>query len=604
MKNDIIADVLRHSGKGVHPRIMLTEADFRRIAARNDVICDAGYKNVVAFADRLLCEKPREYNIPDGIRLLSVCRTMVERVTALGMAYRLTGEKKYAEKCYVELENAANFKDWNPYHFLDEGEMCNAFGIGYDWIYDYMTEEQRSKIRRAIVEKGLMQFREDYLDLPRRRSYKWYQDDPGDNWKLVCNGGLTVAALAICDEEDVDREFLSEVFERSFSDAYTAVRNMYLPDGSYAEGFTYWEYATTYLSYYTSALRSATGTDYGLTDYEPVKKSAYYVRSMCSNDFICFDFGDSYTAFLCSPVYLWIGANFGVDDISAIRSEYLRANPKRIEPMDLIWYRAEKSATLKPLPLDYGTVGGSNASFRSGWGTDDLYCAVHYGENDAYHAHADTGSFIIEYGGKRFMSELGMDNYNVPRYRNTYRFRAEGHNTVVINPSEEKDQCWTSHCYVDAYRAADTEKGIDGIAVCDMSEAYFGKGVKRGIKMTADRNAVVVQDELELESTDIGYWFAHTKAEIALSEDAKSAVLTIDGVKMLVKIVSGGVFEVMAADYLFPAIRQPDARDNSEYRKLSIRFSGSTTVCVAFIPLRNGSSHSENSIPLIPISNW
>ncbi|MBR2461123.1 MAG: heparinase II/III family protein [Clostridia bacterium] len=602
MINNVISDVIKHNGKKGHPRIMLKAEDFQRIAAKNHIIYDAGYKNTVALADRLMDEKPLEYRIPDGIRLLSVSRAVLDRVSALGLAYRLTGEEKYAARCYAELENAANFKDWNPYHFLDVGEMCNAFGIGYDWLYGYMTEEQRALLRRAIIEKGLMQFREDYLDLPRRRSYKWYQDDPGDNWKFVCDGGITVAALAICDEDDVDAEFISEVFRRAFSDAYTAARTMYHPDGSYAEGFTYWEYASTYLAYYTSALKSAVGTDYGLTDHEPIRRSAYYVRSMCSNDFIAFDFGDAYPAFLCAPIYLWIGANYGREDISAMRSEYLRAHLSDVRVNDLIWYCPETNAVLEPLPLDHGSVGGSNASFRSGWDKDALYCAVHYGENDAYHAHADTGSFIVEYGGKRFFSELGMDNYNVPKYRCTYRFRAEGHNTLVINPSERPDQAWSSHCYVDVYRPADSEKGIDGIAVCDMSAAYFGKGVIRGVKMTSDRGSVIIQDELTLEDGDVGYWFAHTKAEITLSDDARSAILDMDGVKLRATVLSGGTFEVMAADYMFPSIRQPGSRDNSAFRKLAVSFRGSSVICVELAPMRE--EEADSSAQVTPISQW
>jgi hypothetical protein len=49
----------------------------------------------------------------------------------------------------------ANFPDWHPEHFLDTAELTTALAIGYDWLYDYLSPEDRSAIRRAIVDKGL-----------------------------------------------------------------------------------------------------------------------------------------------------------------------------------------------------------------------------------------------------------------------------------------------------------------------------------------------------------------------------------------------------------------------------------------------------------------
>ena len=50
---------------------------------------------------------------------------------------------------------AAAFEDWHPPHFLDTAEMTNAVAIGYDWLYDVLTPEQRATLKTAIIEKGL-----------------------------------------------------------------------------------------------------------------------------------------------------------------------------------------------------------------------------------------------------------------------------------------------------------------------------------------------------------------------------------------------------------------------------------------------------------------
>ena len=600
MKNRVISDVIAHSGKKVHPRLILTEADFDRIRNTADPVYDYAKANAMKIADKFMEKKPLEYNIPDGIRLLDVSRGVLSRVMNLSMAYKLTGDVKYARKVYDELANAAAFKDWNPYHHLDVGEMCFAFALGYDWTYETMSEDERRVIREAIIRNGFNATMDDYLDRERKRSYRWYQDMPGDNWKFVCNGGATAAALAICDEDDVDPQLIADICGYAFESSYRAVRDMYLPDGSYAEGFTYWNYASDYLGYYVSSLKSATGTDYGLSDYAPVEKSAYYVKFMCSNTFRSFNFGDAIDVFTCPEVMFFIGKNYNNAQITTMRKEELLKNPSLARVRDLFWYIPTESVGLEGGALGFGSVGGDNASFRSGFDVDDFYAAIHFGDNDAYHAHADMGNFVVEWKKQRFLCDLGQDNYNVKNYRIAYRYRAEGHNTLVINPSEGKDQEQFSICHVD--RFADGTNG-EAFAVSDMSAAYFGKDVKRGMRMTEDRKWIVVRDEMNLDENDSGYWFAHTRGEINVAEDGKSATIEMGGEKIYLAILGEGSFTVMDAVHLYAGHYQPDQRDNSDVKKLAISFKGSTDISVAIAPMEDGKA------PLIlpednPLAEW
>ena len=591
MKNRVIDDVIRHSGKGVHPRIFLTDADFERIKASDDPVYEAAKKSTFAEADKYLEAPLLKHDIPDGIRLLAVSRAMMDRTMNLGMAYKLSGDERYARRLYLELENVAAFEDWNPYHFLDVGEMSCAFGIGYDWIYEYMSEDERRKIRAAIIKHGLNTAMDDYLDRERKRSYRWYQDMPGDNWKLVCNGGITVASLAICDEDDVDREWLSDVFGYAFEDSYRAVRNFYLPDGSYTEGFTYWNYATDFLAHYVSALKSAAGTDYGLADYEPVEISAYYVKMMCSNTFMSFNFGDAWEVLLCEEVFSWIGKNYNNPEITTMRADIVIENPSFARVRDIIWRTPMERKLLDGRALACGSVGGANASFRSGFSVDDFYTAIHFGDNNAYHGHADMGTFVAEWKKRRFLSDLGQDNYNVKGdYRNTYRYRAEGHNTLVINPSTGRDQEQFSECLIERFN--DGTYG-EAYAVCDMSAAYFGKRVVRGMRMTKDLRWSVVRDEFTLDEGDFGYWFAHTKADIDIVNGGKGAVLTMDGESLYLAILGEGEFEVKPAAHLCESLYLPDQYDNSDYRKLSVRFDKSGSISVAITPMYGGEIPEE-----------
>lgn len=85
---------------------------------------------------------------------------------------------------------AAAFADWNPSHFLDVAEMTAALGIGYDWLYEELSEEDRRGIREAIVEKGLK---------PSLTVNSWTR--AVHNWNQVCNAGMAIGALAVAESE-------------------------------------------------------------------------------------------------------------------------------------------------------------------------------------------------------------------------------------------------------------------------------------------------------------------------------------------------------------------------------------------------------------------
>ena len=616
----VINDLLLYSGKNTHPRIMMTESDFQNIRSSTDALYVSGISNVTASADLIIGMSPLEYSKPDGIRLLGVSRSVLARVRTLSMAYRLTEQSKYAQRAWQELQSAASFPDWNPYHFLDVGEMCEAFAVGYDWLYDWLSAAQKKTIRDAIVEKGLNPAMDDYLDRQRTRTYNWYQDTPGDNWKCVCNGGIASAVLAICDEDDVDKSLCGDILHYAFKSIYEFVRSAYNTDGSYEEGMTYWAYASDYLAYFDSALKSAVGKDYGLTDYKPIKKSANYVRSMCSNTKLSFNYGDAEETYIHESVFLWFAKNFKTYDVADIRAGYLRNNLSQVSDRDLMWYVPGCVTEAPRELLESGEVGASNASFRSSWDANGLYAAIHFGKNNAYHGQADTGSFVLDYHGKRFFSDLGQDNYNVPQYEYSYRYRAEGHNTLVFEPNmitlpsgssryntwvvdSYRDQKKDSNCTIKRFKS-----GNGSFAIADMNDAYFGRTVERGMKMLPKRNGVILRDWVVMDSSETGYWFAHTKANITLSDDSRSAVLDIGGDKIWVGILTGGLtFDIMDAVQLNSSLIPVDnehtendgaytgQRNNSAYKKLAIRLSGSTDITVAFVPLANLIPTDENT---------
>ena len=266
-----------------HPRLMMDANTLARIKEQiaRDTVAAKIYRRVKRETREILAQKPSEYSIPDGRRLLSTSRRVKERVRHLAFLYLMEGEQSYMERAWAELEAAAQFKDWNPDHFLDTAEMTYAFAVGYDWLYDYWTEDQRHILRNAIVEKGLKPGLTGYRD------NAWWARSH-NNWNQVCNGGLGMGALAIADEEP---ELASEILHEGIKGIPLAM-NFYAPDGAGIEGVTYWDYGARYNVLFLSSLFSALGTDFDLSSIPGFKESGDYQIYISGADRYSFDFAD------------------------------------------------------------------------------------------------------------------------------------------------------------------------------------------------------------------------------------------------------------------------------------------------------------------------
>jgi len=248
-----IAEVLR-ALRPDHPRLYVLdeEIDVIKQQIKVDARLRRWYDRLQKDAERMLKEPVVVHRLI-GPRLLDQSRAALRRISTLAGLYRLDGDHRKADRARQEMLAAAAFPDWNPAHFLDVAEMTNALAIGYDWLYQFLTDADRARIRQAIVEKGLK---------PGLLVYKSGRGWPMviHNWNQVCNGGLTAGALAVADREPDLAGQLIDHARRSIVRAMAS----FAPDGGWAEGPGYWNYATECNVFFLSAVESALGTDFGL----------------------------------------------------------------------------------------------------------------------------------------------------------------------------------------------------------------------------------------------------------------------------------------------------------------------------------------------------
>ena len=578
-----------------HPRLIALREDWARV--RRLLESDPGARRLrdrlYEQAVRILDEPPVEYKLI-GPRLLHQSRKGLRRVYTLATVYTLSGEERFARRALKEMLAAAEFPDWNPSHFLDTAEMTHALAIGYDWLYDWLSPEDRATIRTAIVEKGLKQA------LPIYEDQRWWVTS-AFNWNQVCNGGITIGALAVADEEP---ELAGSIVSAALESIPRAMAS-YAPDGGWAEGPGYWDYATSYNVFFLAALESALGRDFDLPKLPGFDRTGFFRIYFTGPTDLTFNYADARPRAGSAPEMFWLARKFNQPLFAWHQRRYLGSRSRAIagDALNLIWYDPRgEGPRASGLPLDAFFRGIDVVFFRSAWETDQaIFVGFKGGDNQANHSHVDLGSFVLDAGGQRWAVDLGPDNYNLPGYWGPetrfkyYRLSTASHNTLTF-AGENQD-----------YRAKAPILGFASRAerawtVADLSQAYqqWARRVWRGLALI-DRRHLLIQDEIEATGDTEVIWTMLTPAEVALQGDR--AVLSQGGWRLRVRILEpGGLrFEVKPASAPEPQAQQPGVK------VLSIRVPGrpgKLRLAVLLTPYPEGEQPPEAELAVKPLEDW
>ena len=155
------------------------------------------------------------------------------------------------------------------------------------------------------------------------------------NWNQVCNGGIGLGALALADEEP-------EACGRFLEAAVQSIRlpmAEFAPDGAWAEGPGYWDYATSYNVVFLAALESALGTDFGLSQMPSFSQTGLFPIYASGPTGRSFDYADAHASVIRAPQMFWLSRRFLVLIISFFSSHPRRATatPNRIRFKCSLW---------------------------------------------------------------------------------------------------------------------------------------------------------------------------------------------------------------------------------------------------------------------------
>lgn len=309
-------------------------------------------------------------------------------------------------------------------------------------MYDAWTPDQRQKIMWSIITLGLEWGVKAYNDPDSHSAFGWWQTVNG-NWNCVCNGGLTLGALAILDDDPtgVAKTMLGLTVPNAAANCAAGPSS----DGTWSETPNYWYFGTTGHAEMSSALLTATGSDYSLLagDFNLTGLYHMHVTGMTS----LFNYGDHGPNKFSTTAnsMMFYGSHYNSPQYTLFQRDRMDA----AEPWSMFWYDpAVSGAFWDGMPLDHYFDDNLDqwAAMRSSW-TDNngMYVGIKSGNHTGHQAHGDldAGTFVLDAMGQRWAGELGSGDYLSAGYfqnelQNSerwlyYRKRTEGQNTLVVN---------------------------------------------------------------------------------------------------------------------------------------------------------------------------
>lgn len=560
-------------------RLMLSEQELERLRQRveSDSVAKGFYSSLYYQAEQLLDTCP-----PDTPQR----HTLQNRMLVLCMVYRLSGEKRFFDRAWQELARYCAFTTWMYTEKLDAGYILKGIAIGYDWLYNALSDEQRERLRTAVLKNAFWYGVQVYRN-PYRKGLDAHYILQNTNHNVSLNCGMIMAACAMIDDKEM-QPLCAEVIES----ALWALEN-YLPEffehGCGKEGVYYWYWPMTSAMEIIFSLQSTFGTDYGICSTPGFADMGWFPIYMTGATGKEFNWGNAQEdVFAVSEALQGLALLLNEEAFAAYRLRAMELYSQTPTVYDLLWYRP-LTAPLRRLPLDRCFERTESVGlFSALLDQNALSICMKGGYNNEVHGSLCAGSFVIDAQGERWASLPGAEQYHVPNYWDYsengtrwtyYRMRAEGQNAIVINPAMRPDQSPMAVSPIIAYASHQNE----ALAVIDATQAFSHiSGVHRalrGVRLTKGRCCAEVQDEVTGKQMDY-WWLMHTRAEIVLSRDGRCAVLR-QNEKQMYAVLCGpkeAVFQVLPAQPLPGTPNPPQNSCNEGLRRLAVHLPNADRV--------------------------
>jgi len=553
----------------MHPRLFLNKEEILELKKRagdsSPNSMGITYKEIwdaIYFQARqyLPLAPPRE--IGRGTDAYGTAKEVANRLQIEAFVYLLTGEEDFLKKAKEDLLAVCRLPTWivlskvytpqEEHPSADTAFTLMGVILVYDWLYDFLSEDERAEVRKSLIEKGVEPIlKDDEFPHPERTPMRGAGGGRGGAWGhsywswIWTSFGL--AALALRGEHPSAEDWVD--LARNRVKEWLDVN--YLEGGGDVQGANYGIESMTPVVFFAEALRENTFED--LFGHPYLKSFPTFILYNTIEGGTFVNFGDSWL-----EIYRY---NVGLLRLaSEYKDHYLQWIVKKAWAFpsgnflscsaDTVFVFLWFDQTVEPippeeLPSDHLFNGIGWAIFRTGWSRDDMLLAFKSGIRSrintwdmklkgerayVFHEHEDQNSFIFFFRGSWLAFDPG------PRYPNPEAISiTEAHNSILVD--EHGQERWYSNGSIRDFLDA----SFYGYVLGDASEAYHGllKKFFRHIIFVKPLYFIVF-DEIESDDPRMFTWLLHSLGELTVED---KTFFSRDGQnRLLIKFLLPGRF--------------------------------------------------------------
>jgi len=530
-----------------HPHLFVTKDQVPHLRSLQHVRDSIGQAHAKTLWDALLAKVEQESQEEPWItstplperKPSSVARSNADfdlvarvcnRIMDASLVALITGEQRWADAALRQIECLYDPEQWPEYEdqthlahgdhcSLRRGQLAVALGLAYDWLYDFLTPDQRRWIIDTFDRRLTDAFKKALETGGRFTKYK-------NNFVPVIYGGFQIAAMAFGDDY-TESAWLHEVCDPKVADYLTYFIG---PEGEFDESVQYAATVDVVINYIVAKQYHQQLGDPISANPQIAAFFQWYMHFTLPPGRVV-GFGDP--AADMPPVVTTYSAAASAQRNTIFQwfyEQYFDKAPDthRRRSLELLYYNpdipAERPDGKMPLGRAYQNCARLVSS-RSSWGPQSAVSVV-YGKAtiEGNHFHADWGQLCIDGYGDRLIPDLGSPSgypKTFPKSLNHfyYNYQQWAHNLLVFGQNdtggvskEERDrQGHFIHSEFDDQRGATWS--IDLTGVYDDVQR-----VTRTVVHLLPRIAVVIDDAVLNQTQPISLRW-HTLSEPQLESD-------------------------------------------------------------------------------------
>ncbi|NND70071.1 MAG: hypothetical protein HKN43_00670 [Rhodothermales bacterium] len=374
-----------------------------------------------------------------------ICDAAGKRITRNALAYLITDDEGYRSTALAQMMTVLNeWPDWiDQAHLrfehpagLRTGMLAFDTSIGFDWLYNSLSEAERKEIIEGLNRKAVQPFLISIGQDP------WWMHDL-NNWTTTICGGLGVCGMVLHGHHDESQRLIQigdEVMERYLT--------QYGPEGEFNENPSYANATLRPVEYFMAHRYYSGGTVSRLEEH-PFPHTCYWLKYLTLPPGRTTAFGDAKVD--AAPWTKYVAAIAAATNDATLQQYYLDHHRGQTgDPVELLWYDSRLEGSHNPaMPLGrvFPAFGGCISS-RTSWDSTITDCVV-YGKasREDNHEHHDAGTVCIDGFGERLIVDLGSpsaypaDFFEDARWE-YYNAGIVGHNVIMVNQQEMKLPDW------------------------------------------------------------------------------------------------------------------------------------------------------------------